>query len=76
MGIWARGPAVGGPLQGRKAMAHKGRKPGDWKSVAAGRAAVPRIMVKGHGLSNIPGMNETGSAAYRRLADKKNKYGN
>lgn len=49
----------------------KGRKPGDWKGVAAGRAAIPRIQVRGHGLSNIPGMNETGSAAYRRLMDKK-----
>lgn len=56
-------------------MARKSRKPGDWKGVAAGRATVPRIMVKGHGLSNVPGMNETGSAAYRRLTDKKkNKY--
>ena len=51
-------------------MAHKGRKPGDWKNVAAGHAAVPRIMVKGRGLSNIPKMSETGSAAYRRLLAK------
>ena len=56
-------------------MAHKGRKPDAWKAVAAGRNAIPRIQVKGHGLSNIPGMNETGSAAYRRLTAKlKNKY--
>jgi hypothetical protein len=56
-------------------MAAKKRKPGDWKSLAAGRAQIPRIASKGRGLTNIPGMNETGSAAYRRLADKlKNKY--
>jgi hypothetical protein len=57
-------------------MAAKRRKPGDWKSVAAGRAAVPRIAVRGRGLSNIPAIGETGSAAYRRLTDKKKKYGN
>lgn len=55
-------------------MARKSRKPGDWKGVAAGRAAVPRIAVRGHGLSNIPGMNETGSAAYRRLAARNKNY--
>lgn len=55
-------------------MANKHRKPGDWKSTATGRAQTPRIMVKGHGLSNIPGMNETGSAAYRRLAVKQKNY--
>lgn len=57
-------------------MANKHRKPGDWRGVAAGRAAVPRIAVRGHGLSNVPAMGETGSAAYRRLAEKKNKYSN
>lgn len=52
----------------------KARKPGDWKGVAAGRAQTPRIQERGKGLSNIPSMGETGSAAYRRLMDKKNRY--
>jgi hypothetical protein len=52
-------------------MAAKMRKPGDWKSLAASRALVPRVLPRGRGLSNVPGMNETGSAAYRRLMDKK-----
>jgi hypothetical protein len=52
-------------------MAAKRRKPGDWKNLAASRAQVPRIPSKGHGLSNIPSMGETGSAAYRRMADKR-----
>lgn len=55
-------------------MAAKRRKPGDWKSLSASRAQVPRIMERGRGLSNIPGMNETGSAAYRRLAVKQKNY--
>jgi hypothetical protein len=54
-------------------MAAKGRKPGDWKNVAAGRNQVVRILERGRGLSNVPGMNETGSAAYRRLQDKKKR---
>ena len=52
-------------------MAAKRRKPGDWKSVAASRAHTPRTLERGRGLTNIPGMNETGSAAYRRLMEKK-----
>lgn len=52
-------------------MAAKLRKPGEWKNVAAGRAQVVRIPSRGRGLSNVPSMNETGSAAYRRMMDKK-----
>jgi len=55
-------------------VARKARKPGDWKGVAAGRAQTPRIQERGKGLSNIPGMNETGSAAYRRMMDKLKKH--
>jgi len=54
-------------------MAAKHRKPGDWRAVASARAHVLRILVRGHGLTNTPGMNETGSAAYRRLAEKLKK---
>jgi hypothetical protein len=54
-------------------MAAKRRKPGDWRSVAASRNQVPRHIVHGSGLSNIPGMNETGSAAYRRLQKNKQR---
>lgn len=52
-------------------MAAKRRKPGDWVNTARSRNLVPRIQERGRGLSNVPGMNETGSAAYRRLMDKK-----
>lgn len=52
-------------------MVAKRRKAGDWRNVATSRNQIPRIVEKGRGLSNIPGMNETGSAAYRRLMDKK-----
>jgi hypothetical protein len=52
-------------------MVTKGRKPGDWKNLHNSRAQVFRVLAKGRGLTNIPGMNETGSAAYRRLMDKK-----
>jgi hypothetical protein len=56
-------------------MAAKRRKPGDWKNLAASRAQVYRIAAKGRGHSGIPSMNETGSAAYRRLmAKNKNHY--
>jgi hypothetical protein len=51
-------------------MAAKRRKPGDWRSVAASRNQIPRHAERGKGLTNIPGMNETGSAAYRRLMKK------
>lgn len=56
---------------GDKTMAAKRRKPGDWKAVANSRNMTPKLALRGHGLTNIPSMNETGSAAYRRLLDKK-----
>lgn len=43
------------------------RKPGDWKSVANSRAQIPRIALGPRGLTNIPNIGDTGSAAYRRL---------
>lgn len=54
-------------------MAAKRRKSGQWREIAHSRDQIPRIMAKSHGLSNIPGMNETGSAAYRRLKGKRDK---
>lgn len=45
----------------------KGRKPGDWKAIAAGRQRIQRDIINGRGLSNIPKMGDVGSAAYRRL---------
>lgn len=51
-------------------MAAKRRKRGDWVNVMKSRNLVPRITERGRGLTNLPGMNETGSAAYRRLRDK------
>ncbi len=49
-------------------MPGKKRKPGDWKAVASGRAKKEREMRQGRGLTNIPKVTETGSAAYRRLS--------
>lgn len=46
----------------------KGRTPGQWKSIAAQRDHKKRVNRTGHGLTNIPDVTETGSAAYRRLA--------
>lgn len=54
-------------------MADKRRKPGDWKTVAAAHAAVPRILEPGHGLTNIPKIIDIGSAAYRRILAKKGR---
>lgn len=48
-------------------MSGKGRKPGDWKSIAIGRSRIPRDLSNGRGLSNIPNLQDVGSAAYRRL---------
>jgi hypothetical protein len=49
----------------------KGRRKGDWITIAASRARIPRDLVNGHGLSNIPVMGQVGSAAYRRLVAKR-----
>lgn len=54
-------------------MANKRRKPGAWREIAHSRAQVPRIMARSHGLSNVPPLGETGSAAYRRLKAKQDK---
>lgn len=48
----------------------KSRKPGDWKTLASGRAKMERELHRGCGLSNIPNVMDSGSAAYRRLQDK------
>lgn len=52
-------------------MANKHRKPGDWKNIAAQRSRVEKHERTGRGLSNVPKMNETGSAAYRRMMAKR-----
>lgn len=53
----------------------KGRKPGQWREVANGRAKKQRDYRTSRGLTNIPAVGETGSAAYRRLTkDKKAKF--
>jgi hypothetical protein len=51
-------------------MAGKRRKPGEWEAVARGRAKIERYTRTTRGLTNIPNMGETGSAAYRRLQAK------
>jgi hypothetical protein len=51
-------------------MAHKHRKKGDWLNVVKQRNMVDRIQPKSRGLSNIPTVTDTGSAAYRRLQAK------
>lgn len=48
-------------------MSAKHRKIGDWKAVAKGREKKERVVRSGRGLTNIPNVAETGSAAYRRL---------
>ena len=54
----------------------KKRKPGDWVAVAKGRAnsAHSRETVSRRN-RDIPGMQEMGSAAYRRAAVKKARRG-
>lgn len=54
-------------------MAAKKRKPGEWKAIAAGRDKKERQMREGRGLTNVPKINETGSAAYRRQFQKFSK---
>lgn len=51
-------------------MANKHRKPGDWRAIAGQRAKRERFNRTTRGLTNIPPLNETGSAAYRRLLAK------
>lgn len=48
----------------------KNRKPGDWIAIAKARANSGREVVH-RGDRDIPGMNEVGSAAYRRLTQRK-----
>lgn len=51
------------------------RKPGQWKEVANGRAKKARDIRTGRGLSNIPTIEETGSAAYRRRSQEVTRHG-
>lgn len=51
----------------KKKVSGRGRSKGMWVAIAAGRARIPRDLVNGHGLSNVPKVGEVGSAAYRRL---------
>ncbi len=52
-----------------------GRKAGEWKSVAAGRARIPRDLINGHGVSNVPSTQDVGSAAYRRMMHPSRRNG-
>jgi len=52
-------------------MKGKNRKKGDWETIARSRVRVPRDIVNGHGLSNIPKIGDVGSAAYRRLVSSR-----
>lgn len=48
------------------------RKVGEWRAVANGRAHKVRFPMRwGNGMDCAPNLNETGSAAYRRLTAKK-----
>lgn len=49
----------------------KYRTPGQWKSIAAQRAHKTRVNRTGRGLTNIPDITETGSAAYRRFTPRR-----
>lgn len=51
----------------------KHRKPGEWKSIAIQRSHKARTVRAGRGLTNIPDITETGSAAYRRLTPRKTR---
>jgi hypothetical protein len=44
------------------------RKRGDWQGFAASRKNKAYEMRSTRGLTNVPSVTETGSAAYRRLA--------
>lgn len=46
------------------------RKPGDWKTIAAGRRNKPVELVNGRGASGFVTVGEVGSAAYRRMKAK------
>jgi len=58
---------MGGPNSGKM------RKKGDWEAVARSRSHKDRDLTKGRGLSNVPSVTDTGSAAYRRLLASKKK---
>jgi hypothetical protein len=51
-------------MSGKKPL---GRKPGDWKTIAAARERVAREIRTTRGVTNIPSVRDIGSAAYRRL---------
>lgn len=53
-------------------VANKHRKRGDWKNVASAHNRTAKQLINGRGLSNIPPVTDTGSAAYRRLQRKLN----
>lgn len=53
---------MGGPNSGAK-----DRKKGDWISVVKSRQGKQRDLRTSRGVTNIPRVTETGSAAYRRL---------
>lgn len=58
---------MGGPNSGKM------RKKGDWEAVARGRSHKERDLVRGRGVSNVPSIQDVGSAAYRRLLGKAKK---
>jgi len=51
-------------MSGKKPL---GRKPGDWKTIAAARERIVREIRTTRGVTNIPNVRDVGSAAYRRL---------
>ena len=57
---------MGGPNSGAR-----GRKTGDWIAVARGRENNRNRDIRtGRGVTNIPNVTDTGSAAYRRLVKR------
>lgn len=54
---------------------HKHRKKGDWVAVVRSRVGKQRELTNGRGVSNIPSVTQTGSAAYRRLQAKQQRTG-
>ena len=56
-----------------KKVKNRGR---NWQAIAKGRASIPHRDIRTtRGLTNIPKITETGSAAYRRMAVKNSKKG-
>ena len=56
-----------------KKVKNRGR---NWQAIAKGRAGIPHRDIRtSRGLTNIPSITDTGSAAYRRMQAKNAKRG-